>query len=99
MADGAGAAEPCPARSRFGPSGAGARRGRTPTAAGRDGCSAPTDNPKRLPPLSGRYRGGTMAMERSELERRRDELTRSLPGLSEDQAYAYRRNSDALALD
>jgi hypothetical protein len=40
-----------------------------------------------------------MAMERSELEQRRDELTRSLPGLSEDQAYAYRRNSDALALD
>ena len=40
-----------------------------------------------------------MAKERSELERRRDELTRSLPGLSEDRAHTYRRNSDVLALD
>jgi hypothetical protein len=40
-----------------------------------------------------------MARERSELEQRRDELTRSLPGLSEDRARTYRRNSDALALD
>ena len=40
-----------------------------------------------------------MASERSELEQRRDELTRSLPGLSENQADTYRRNSDALALD
>jgi hypothetical protein len=40
-----------------------------------------------------------MAMERSELEQRRDELTRSLTGLSDDRADAYRRNSDALALD
>jgi hypothetical protein len=40
-----------------------------------------------------------MARERSELEQRRDELTRTLPGLSENRADAYRRNSDALALD
>jgi hypothetical protein len=41
-----------------------------------------------------------MAMEeRPELEQRRGELTRSLPGLSEDRANTYRRNSDALALD
>ena len=40
-----------------------------------------------------------MARERSELEQRRGELTRSLPGLSEDRADSYRRNSDALALD
>lgn len=40
-----------------------------------------------------------MANERSELERRRAELTRSLPALSDDRANTYRRNSDALALD
>jgi hypothetical protein len=40
-----------------------------------------------------------MARERSELEQRRGELTRSLPGLSENRADTYRRNSDALALD
>src|SRR5690348_3582979 len=40
-----------------------------------------------------------MATERSELERRRDELTRSLPGLSENRTDTYRRNSDALARD
>jgi hypothetical protein len=40
-----------------------------------------------------------MAKERSELEQRRGELTRSLPGLSENRAETYRRNSDALALD
>jgi hypothetical protein len=40
-----------------------------------------------------------MARERSELEQRRGELTRSLPGLSDNRADAYRRNSDALALD
>jgi hypothetical protein len=40
-----------------------------------------------------------MVRERSELERRRDELTLSLQGLSNNQADAYRRNSDALALD
>jgi hypothetical protein len=40
-----------------------------------------------------------MATERSELEQRRGELTRSLPGLSENRAGTYRRNSDALALD
>lgn len=40
-----------------------------------------------------------MASERSELEQRRGELTRSLPGLSEKRAGTYRRNSDALALD
>ena len=41
-----------------------------------------------------------MAEERSrDLERRRDELTRSLPGLSEKRANTYRLNSDALALD
>jgi hypothetical protein len=40
-----------------------------------------------------------MTRERSELEERRDELTRTLPGLSEKRADTYRRNSDALALD
>jgi hypothetical protein len=40
-----------------------------------------------------------MARERSELEQRRDELTQTLPGLSENRANTYRRNSDALALD
>jgi hypothetical protein len=40
-----------------------------------------------------------MARERSELEQRRDELTRSLPELSENRAGTYRRKSDALALD
>ena len=40
-----------------------------------------------------------MTRERSELEQRRDELSRSLPGLSENRADTYRRNSDALALD
>jgi hypothetical protein len=40
-----------------------------------------------------------MAMERSELEHRRGELTRLLPGLSESRADTYRLNSDALALD
>jgi hypothetical protein len=40
-----------------------------------------------------------MARERSELEQRRSELTQSLPGLSDNRAATYRRNSDALALD
>ena len=40
-----------------------------------------------------------MARERSELEQRRGQLTRSLPGLSENRTDTYRRNSDALALD
>ena len=40
-----------------------------------------------------------MARERPELERRRAELTRSLPGLSANCTDTYRRNSDALALD
>jgi hypothetical protein len=40
-----------------------------------------------------------MARERSELEQRRDELSRALPGLSENRAETYRRNSDALARD
>jgi hypothetical protein len=40
-----------------------------------------------------------MIRERSELEQRRSELTRSLPGLTENRADTYRRNSDALALD
>jgi hypothetical protein len=40
-----------------------------------------------------------MASERSELDQRRGELTRSLPGLSENRADTDRRNSDALALD
>jgi hypothetical protein len=40
-----------------------------------------------------------MARERSELEQRRAELTRSLPALSDNRANTYRRNSDALALD
>jgi hypothetical protein len=40
-----------------------------------------------------------MTTERSELEERRDELTRSLPGLSDKRADSYRRNSDALARD
>ena len=34
-----------------------------------------------------------------DLEQRRDELTRSLPGLSESRANTYRLNSDAVALD
>jgi hypothetical protein len=39
-----------------------------------------------------------MAEERSDqLEQRRDELTRSLPGLSESRANTYRQNSDAVA--
>jgi hypothetical protein len=37
--------------------------------------------------------------ERSELEQRRGQLTRSLRGLSENRADTYRPNSDALALD
>jgi len=40
-----------------------------------------------------------MTDERSELERRRSELTASLQGLGENRADTYRRNSDALALD
>jgi hypothetical protein len=41
-----------------------------------------------------------MTEERShELEQRRDELARSLPGLSREQAASYRRNNDALALE
>lgn len=40
-----------------------------------------------------------MARERSELEQRRGELMRSLPGLSEKRADSYRRYSDALALE
>src|SRR4029453_18719822 len=40
-----------------------------------------------------------MVTERSELEQRRDELTRTLPGLSQNRADTYRRNCDALALD
>jgi hypothetical protein len=40
-----------------------------------------------------------MMRERSELEQRRDELTQSLPALSENRAKTYRRNCDARALD
>jgi hypothetical protein len=40
-----------------------------------------------------------MTGERSELEQRRDKLTRSLPGLGDSRADSYRRNSDARALD
>ena len=40
-----------------------------------------------------------MGGERSELEQRRSELTESLPGLSENRADTYRRNSDAIARD
>jgi len=40
-----------------------------------------------------------VAKEKSELEQRRAELTRRLPGLSDNRADTYRRNSDALALD
>jgi hypothetical protein len=40
-----------------------------------------------------------MARERSELEQRRAELRRSLPGLTEKRADTYRRYSDALALE
>jgi hypothetical protein len=41
-----------------------------------------------------------MTQHRSpELEQRRDELTRSLQGLSDERAKTYRLNSDALALD
>ena len=40
-----------------------------------------------------------MAGRRSEVERRRDELARSLPDLIEKRTNTYRLNSDALALD
>jgi hypothetical protein len=40
-----------------------------------------------------------MMRERSELEQRRDELTQSLPALSENRAKTYRRSCDARALD
>jgi hypothetical protein len=40
-----------------------------------------------------------MAREKSELEQRRDDLTRSLPALGENRANTYRRHSDARALD
>jgi hypothetical protein len=40
-----------------------------------------------------------MTEERSVLEQRRGELTESLPGLSENRADTYRRNSDAIARD
>ena len=40
-----------------------------------------------------------MTRERSELKRRRAELRRSLPALSEKRADSYRRYSDALALE
>jgi hypothetical protein len=40
-----------------------------------------------------------MARERSELEHRRGELRRSLPGLSKNRVDTYRLNSDARALD
>jgi hypothetical protein len=40
-----------------------------------------------------------MTKEKSELEQRRDELTQSLPALSENRANTYRRNCDARALD
>ena len=40
-----------------------------------------------------------MSEERSELERRRSELTASLPGLGDDRTDTYRRHSDALALE
>lgn len=40
-----------------------------------------------------------MAGRRSEVERRRNELARSLPDLSEKRTNTYRLNSDALALD
>jgi hypothetical protein len=40
-----------------------------------------------------------MTRERSDLEQRRDALTRLLPGLSDSRADSYRRHSDALALD
>jgi hypothetical protein len=36
---------------------------------------------------------------RGDLEQRRDELTRSLAGLSDERVRSYRLNSDALALD
>lgn len=38
-----------------------------------------------------------MASDRSELERRRAELTESVPVLSEERTDTYRRNSDAMA--
>ncbi len=40
-----------------------------------------------------------MAERRSDLEQRRDELTQSLPGLSQERDASYRLNSDAVALD
>lgn len=40
-----------------------------------------------------------MTQERSDLEQRRKELRTALPGLSDSRTNAYRRNSDARALD
>jgi hypothetical protein len=54
---------------------------------------------QRLRPRRQGIEEEAMPTERSELEQRRAELTRSLSGLSENRAHTYRRNSDALALD
>ena len=87
MAEDAGAAEPRSYRARFSSRRAGVGRSRNATPAGRDGQ------------LTRCAEEGPMARERSELAQRRGQLTRSLPGLSENRADTYRRNSDALALD
>jgi hypothetical protein len=59
----------------------------------------PRRSAERLAPLTRRNEEEPMRMERSELERKRAELRRSLPGLSEERADSYRRYSDALALE
>src|SRR6266508_6669180 len=85
----------CCCRSR-----AGAGRGESRAPPGGGGGGATGEKRKAACTLTRGNRGGAMAEERShDLERRRDELTRSLPGLSEKRADTYRLNSDALALD
>src|SRR5512133_2818368 len=80
----------CPARAEAGSGG-------HATPARRHGCA--TCKPGLRRPADRLQQGGNMTTERSELEQRRDELTRSLPGLSDRRADSYRRNSDALARD
>ena len=87
MAGDAGAADPSSLQSTFQPPSSGSRKKQE-----RDACW-----PRW--PLNRCNEEGSMVRERSELEQRRGQLTRSLPGLSENRADTYRRNNDALALD
>src|SRR5438876_7537407 len=100
MASKADRAETRPNGARFGPSRTGAGRGGSRAPPGRGGGGATHEKRKAACALTRGNRGGMMAEERSDhLKRRRAELTRSLPGLSEKRANTYRLNSDALALD